>query len=77
MNTEWVVFETDARRLQLPVDTQPSLPRGRIESWAVTWRELIHNRLARLVWDEAIRRLRFWELNLRLSRVKLLTEQRP
>ena len=41
VNTEWVVFETRARRVDLPVDLQPPLARGRIESWAISWRELL------------------------------------
>lgn len=52
VNTEWVVFETSAARMQLSVDTEPPLPSGRIESWAVSWRELLQHGINR---EEAIR----------------------
>jgi hypothetical protein len=52
VNTEWVVFETYTARLQLPVDTQPPLAKGRIECWPVSWRDLIRHGIGR---EEAIR----------------------
>ena len=52
VNTEWVVFETTSSRLRIPVDMEPSLARDRIESWAVSWRELIRHGISR---EEAIR----------------------
>src|ERR1700730_18385184 len=52
VNTEWVVFETKSSRLRLLVDMEPSLARGRVESWAVSWRELLYHGIRR---EEAMR----------------------
>jgi len=41
VNTEWLVFETRLRSWRIAVDARPPLAKGRVESWAVTWNDLV------------------------------------